>query len=263
MSWTDIEERIAAKSRYDASVRLYARKASSKPALIISLRSLIMSGLKWKPADTFGLALGSGDVAGKVRIIRRKEKAIATPRQMKTGAFSFDFGHVAQLGDRGTLKAEAVAVVIDKDTVEVTIPKFEYDDEQEDEPEREAGSTPRGPAAAPPPRPAVAGPSRTGEPSVNMNGIIVEFYKDVECIRYRGKTADLTLRQALFAGACVKAMPNPVNRGFLINKIFGLRPPSTAEMVLDQISLDLGKLLPDVGLRLKNQKGVGFAIEAA
>jgi hypothetical protein len=268
MGWVDLDERVAAVSKFDASVRLLQRSASSKPALLISLRKGVMGGLKWKPSDMFGLALGRDDNSGKVRIIRRKDKtkAIAAPRQMKTGSLSFDFGHVASFGERGTLKAEAVAVIIDADTVEVTIPKFEYEDEvAEDNEEEEPEAAPAPKQLPAPARPPVAAPApeiqRRGV--TKDNGIEIDDRKDAEHITYRGKTMEITLRQAIFLSALAKAMPQAVDRNFLTSRIFGARPPTTASMVLDQINMDLSKALPEIGLQIKNIKGVGFALQEA
>jgi hypothetical protein len=267
MGWTDIVERVAAVSKYDASVRLYQRKADSKPALVIGLRKTIMCGLKWKSSDSFGLALGGDDSAGKVRIIRRKDRAIAAPRQMKTGSLLFDFGHVEQFGQRGTLKAEAVAVIIDADTVEVTIPTFEYEDEAGDDDDEEddvatEAQAPTKPASLP--APAIAYPVHSGArgrtPPVTIAGIVIRFDRECEAITFKRKTMEVTAKQAHFIAALARAMPQPVGRDFITKKVFTGSIPPTASLVLDQIAMDLGKALPGIGLQLKNVKGVGFAL---
>lgn len=281
MPWVDLEERVAAVSKFDASVRLHQRAASSKPALLIALRKTIMTGLKWKPTEAFGLALGRDDLAGKVRIIRRKDKAkaIATPRSMKTGSLTFDFGHVAQFGERGTLKAEAIAVIIDADTVEVTIPTFEYEDEIEEEEEGETEEQPdAAPAVAHRPQPSpsqsslsvkAAAESARGVvngrtlPPVTVGGITIRFENECEAITFNRKTMEITTKQAHFIATLAKAMPQPVGRDFITKKIFPGGVPTTASMVIDQIAMDLTKALPGIGLQLKNVKGVGFALSEA
>jgi hypothetical protein len=274
VSWVDIEDRVAAASKFDASVRLWVRgrKTQSLPVFIIALRKPLMATLKWKPKDTFGLQIGQGDTAGKVRVVRRTAKATGFARWLKTGALLLDFGHLAPFGDRGSLKADAVARTIDPDTVEITLPEFCFEDEAEGEDE-EPPTPPRAAAAAPPAKPTApfapkpassAAPARAiGEPPFTANGVTVSFDKDEERITFAGKETEITYRQALICAALAKAMPNAVNRGFLITRVFGLRPPATAEMVLDQIAIDLGKALPTIGLKLRNTKGVGFALEAA
>lgn len=267
MSWTDLEERIAAKSRFDASVRLYQRSASSLPALIIALRKTIMCDLKWKPTDTFGLALGKDENEGKVRIIRRKEKAIAKPRQMKTGSLTFDFGHVASLGERGTLKSETAAKIVDADTVEVTLPTFDYEDEAEavEEPSDEGrGGPPPQPRAPVVARPNAKPPMlRRDDPPVTIAGITISFDQDGESVTYRGKSMEVTDRQAQFVATLAKAMPQPVGREFVTKKLFNGSVPATAAMVIDHIAMDLTKALPGIGLQLKNMKGIGFALQEA
>ncbi len=260
MGWTDLEERIAAVSKFDASVRLYARKAVSKPALIISLRKTITCDLKWKASDTFGLALGKDDNAGKVRIIRRKEKAIASPRQMKTGSLTFDFGHVASFGERGTLKAVAIAVVIDANTVQVTIPQFEYEDEIQEEDEEEQETTvpqhePPAPARVP-----VAISEKRPAP-ITTEGVTVRFNANSESVSYRQKTMEITYRQAQVVAILAKAKPQPVDRKFIIDRAFNGKGRDAAGMALDQIYMDLSKALPGIGLQIKNIKGVGFALQ--
>lgn len=269
MSWTDIEERIAPVSKFDASVRLWVRgrKTQSLPTLLIALRAPLMGGLKWKPKDTFGLQIGQGDNAGKVRVVRRATKATAFARWLKTGSLLLDFGHIAHFGERGSLKMDALARVIDPDTIEVTIPEFEFEDEEQPE-EEPAEPEAQAAAARPTPPPAPVGTSpkpapakSLGEPPITANGITVRFDRDEERIEHAGKQMEVTLRQAVVLGALTRAMPNPVNRGFLITKVFGMRPPATADLVLDQIVMDLPKSLESLGLKIRNQKGVGFALE--
>lgn len=272
MGWIELAERVAAKSKFDASVRLYQRSAASKPTLIISLRKTIMADLKWKPNDVFGLAIGSEGNVGKVRIIRRKDKAIAKPRQMKTGSLSFDFGYVAQLGERGTFKADAVARVINADTVEVDIPAFEYEDEAADEEDEEGEEEQPPQARAPdPPKtraPAVARPSPTPppvrpQPPITISGISINFDPDEACVSYRGQSMEITDRQAQVIATLAKAMPQPVGREFIVKKVFVDRHPNVANMALDQIYTSLAKVLPGIGLQIKNVKGVGFALQEA
>lgn len=247
MSWTDVEERIAPRSIYNASVRLHQRK-HSKPSLIIALRKSIVAETKWKGKDAFGLSVGIGEFAGKVRIIRGAKKAIAIARDLKS-ALTLDFGHVPQLGERGAAKAEAIATVIDANTIELKLPDFEYDDQEEA----------AAPAKAAPPSSAA---KPDAEKVIIRNGITVDVGTDHEEIVYRGKAMELTARQAIFAAEVLKAMPNPVVRGLLETKIWGLRPPPGAAMALDQVVMDLGKGLKSVGLELKNNNGMSFALRA-
>ena len=74
MSWEIIDRRIAATTTKPASISLHAvvRKGVtiSKPMCQVTLRFALSSELSWKPKEPVGVAIGSGEHAGLMRIIR-------------------------------------------------------------------------------------------------------------------------------------------------------------------------------------------------
>lgn len=133
-----------------------------------------------------------------------------------------------------------------------------------------APNRPKVAAPAPAPKPvaakpaAVKAPPRPVEPPVEANGVTVCFDPEDEAITYRGKTMEVTYRQAKVAAILARAMPHPVGREFIVGKLFnGGTPPSTAGMVVDQVAVELGKAITGIGLKVNVVRGIGFSLGEA
>jgi DNA-binding response OmpR family regulator len=115
------------------------------------------------------------------------------------------------------------------------------------------------PAQLPPPK-AIAGANGGGKTS---HGVTVCLDPDAESIFYGGRLMELTPRQARLAAALAAGMPNPIDRKFLIGKVFGAAAPEFADTLLGQLARQLNTAAAACGLIVKTVRGVGIALQAA
>jgi hypothetical protein len=128
-----------------------------------------------------------------------------------------------------------------------------------------AAARPAAPVAVPKPAAAPAKPAapRQVEPPAVANGVTVNFDPDDEAVTFRGKSMEVTYRQAKVAAMLARAMPHPVARSFIVRNLFDGNPPATADMVVDQIAMDLGKAVAGIGLKVNVVKSLGFSMGEA
>lgn len=91
-------------------------------------------------------------------------------------------------------------------------------------------------------------------------GILVRLTAEEESITYRGEAMELTARQALLASILTPASPQPVDRQFVINRMWRGQPVATAETVLTGICGELRAAIAALGLDVVVTRGVGIAI---
>lgn len=271
MSFRPLEQRIAIASVKPASIRLVRRAQASRPTCLISLRSVLAAQLKWKKGERCAAQVGEGDDAGKLRIVRNGKPAIAEFRELK-GGYMFDLGFIASLNDGKESDLIPIdAAIIDADTVELLLPDWGRLGESAEEEDSEAIEQP---SAAPPaarghapiaaaPKQIAAASRDTGkhEPPIVHNGVTIVFAPDAESVSYRGKSMEVTARQAQLVALLARAMPNSVGREFIKPRLFGGKIGPHADGVLDTMAMDLGKALGAIGLVLRNTKGIGFALQ--
>lgn len=266
MSFRKLEQRIAAVSPKDASIRLVTRKTGARPACIVSLRAAFALAVGWKSGTGVAVYLGDDDDAGKLRLMRGATPAITTTRVLKKGGLTFDLGFVPGLnGGRSSDKFAIEAVLLDEDTVELRLPDWDGGGEAAED-DVDASPAAKRPVPPPAPRaPPAAAKKPNGRPApvappVTHGGVHIDFTPDEETVTFGGKSMEVTARQAEMIAMLARGMPNPIARSFLRSKIFGANPPTTADLVLDTMAIDLTKAVDAIGLVFKTVKGLGYAL---
>lgn len=129
---------------------------------------------------------------------------------------------------------------------------------------------PRTPKRAAKPRPAAAAPSApataakpAGELVVQAAGFAVDLTEGQETIGADKGVLDVTKKQARLLAALARATPNPVDRSFLIGKVWGASPPTFADQMLSSLCGELRAPLATIGLETKITKGVGISLALA
>jgi len=282
MAWETVAKRGAVTPEYEAAVRNILRHNAKRPALQITLKGAFTRELEWKTGHAIGLLVGTGDDSGKVRLIGKTDTVIAHIRRLSHGGMHVDLGHVEQFPENWQRKVQCRATIIDTDTVEITIPEDrsagDDDDDEEDDDAGEAPVTPPTPKPAPRAdapfmaKPSAHGkaaaPSKSAAPSpspapaseyfLTVHGITLDLTPDDEKVTHAGKSMELTTRQARLVLMMMRAMPNPVGREFVLNKLFGVS--SIGGTQLDLLARDLQKALVTVGLEMHVAKGVGYTL---
>lgn len=269
MAWETVAKRGAVTPEYEAAVRNILRNNAKRPALQITLKGAFTRALEWKTGHAVGLLVGTGDDAGKIRLIGKTNAVIAHIRRLSHGGVHVDLGHVEQFPENWQRKIQCRATIIDPDTVEIVIPEDrsagDDDDDEEDDDSGEVAASPPAPRAVAPDNPApVAAPAKHAVPGhaseshLTLHGITVDLTPDDEKVTHAGKTMELTERQARLVLMMLRAMPSPVGREFVLNKLFGVS--SIGSTQLDLLARDLQKALVTVGLEMHVAKGVGFTL---
>lgn len=135
------------------------------------------------------------------------------------------------------------------------------------EPASESGPKRPAAAAAPAPKPAApqppARPPHAGEKVEVQNataGLLVRLAPDEESITFRGREMELTARQARLAAILTPAAPQPVDRQFIIGRMWAGQPIATADVVLAQVCSELRAAVGSIGLDVIATRGVGIAL---
>ncbi|MBR0855642.1 winged helix-turn-helix domain-containing protein [Bradyrhizobium liaoningense] len=118
----DIVQSPIAKGSADASVLLRESKIS-KPALVIGMSAAFASKTGFTAKDRFQLAIGKGDKKGLLRL-QRHESGGFVPKVLRAGALVFHCGWIERFGTEAQAKENVRIDVIDKDTVEIVLPKW-------------------------------------------------------------------------------------------------------------------------------------------
>jgi DNA-binding response OmpR family regulator len=95
-----------------------------------------------------------------------------------------------------------------------------------------------------------------------LKGVDVDLTGDNESITYRGKTMELSAKQARLLEPLVQAEGRFVDRDRLITAVWGRSAPATAESGITQLCDKLAEPLAAVGLQLVRKRKVGVALQA-
>ncbi len=113
----------------------------------------------------------------------------------------------------------------------------------------------RAPDVKPPAK--AAPPAGKGE---TYHGVTIDFTEDDESVSFRGKTIEVTTRQAVLLKLLARPMPQPVAESFLIKACWHPVPKDAAAMLRQTVD-DLRSALVAIGLDLRAVKGVGYQIK--
>jgi hypothetical protein len=253
MTWREIEERVDARAPNSASMRLISRKRSTKPACIVVVRAAVYEKAKWKTGDQVGVAIGIEGDDYRIRLKRNSKKPIAKIRVLPKGGFTVDVGHIEELGSTPQTSAATEAKLIDNDTIEIVVPDWQAEDdaEQEPPPARLDSAERKAPAKI------QRGPAGLG---LELHGVTIDLTVDEESVTYAGKTIDVTTNQAAMLAACLRGLPNVIDRNFMRRQLFAAKSMTEGDALLDFVAQDLPKAMASIGLTFKIIKGQGFAL---
>ena len=237
--------------RLPATVRL--RRCKNGVICYLSVSGDAVKGIGGNDKSSFDILIGKAEDAGKLRLRVNKDGKVKARRLLRTGWLCFILGVVGDFPQSEVDKQRCAAKVVEKDTLEVTLPDWKALIEDDVQPAKGGGKQAPVPALRPPapPNPAAR---------FSRNGIAIDPTIDSESVTFRKKTMDLTTRQAAVLAALLRAMPSSIGRSWLCSKPLADVPTDMREAMLDLIFSDLGIALPGIGLELKITKGVGAAL---
>lgn len=262
MAFEKLEARAkSGRAGLPASMSLTARGA--RPAVMVSLTRELVEGAAFDSAAKFDALIGSGDDAGRIRIVQADE-GVLTPRVLKAHSFLIDLGFVASIGTQPHPKMYTSARVIEAGVVEIDVPDFDAKDDDDADEDQAATSDrePETPVARPAPPQITALVRKAASTKVeSVNGVVIDFAQGRECVTFNGKTADVSARAARLVFLLARPRPTPVAASFLVNALWDGKPPGHAMATLQQIAADLQKNLSPIGLNLAVVRGVGYQLK--
>lgn len=221
---------------------------------VIALSKDIVARVGFKAKDTFSASIGTDEDAGKLRIEKSKDGVACARELARTGAFFFKLGVVPPIGVTPHKQRPIEARVVDGG-VEFEIPP---DD---------------GPKLLPAPAKmpankevaATGGGARRakGDGGETINGVSIDLTLDAESISFKGKSIEVTTRQAKFVRLLAKPRPSPVGDAFLIGALWDGRPPANAKDQLRTMTADLKGKISSIKLSISEVKGVGYQLKDA
>jgi len=218
----------------------------------ISLRGDIVAAAKLKPGQTFDALLGTGGDAGKLRLLAADGGGATSRALPRTGAFFISLGRVEAIGTTRTERIGTSARAIGIGGVEIDIPAL-----PDAASEAEADNTDEAPAPA--------GAANGGHGSSNgagetVNGVTIDLTDGAESVSFKGKSTEVTARQAKLVRLLARPRPQPVDESFLVAALWDGKPMLNATEQLKTIAADLRNSLAPIGLDLKAVKGVGYQL---
>jgi hypothetical protein len=249
MAFERLEVRAASgKKGMPASMSLSSHGGSSRPAAIVALSAALVGEAGYSSKSKFNIFIGMDDDQGKLRIVAEKD-GILEPRLLKSGAYFLNLGYVPVIGIEACKKKPTEAKVISPGTVELIIPDFSQD---------------RRRLLAPPPASKTA-ENRTkangAAGTEHFNGVTIDFAESEESVSFKGKSTEVSTRQAKLIRLLARPRPAPVAESFLIAGLWDGRPPANAKEQLKTMAGDLQKGLSPIGLNLCLVKGVGYQLK--
>jgi hypothetical protein len=131
MAFERLEVRAASgKKGMPASMSLSCHGGSSRPAAIVALSGALVGEAGYTSKSRFNVLIGTEDDKGRLRIVAEKD-GIIEARPLKGGAFFLNLGYVPLIGVEPARKRPTEASVISPGTVEVAIPDFDMDEDEE------------------------------------------------------------------------------------------------------------------------------------
>ena len=221
---------------------------------VVALRKDLVVKAGFKADGKFTAMLGKDEDHGKLRIVKDKAGVACARELARTGAFFFNLGMVPAIGttphQQRPIDARAV-----EDGIEFDIPP---DD---------------GPRLlAPPAKPILekigsyppsTGTRKLGAAGTTYNGVTIDATLDSESVSFKGKSTEVTTRQARLVSLLARPRPTPVAVSFLVAALWDGKPPQKAEDQVKQMADDLAKGLAPIGLNLCLVKGVGYQLKDA
>lgn len=219
---------------------------------VVALRKDMVAKAGFKKDMAFAVLLGIDDDRGKLRIVKDKTGTACARELEKTGAFFFNLGVMPAIGVTPRKQRPAEARCIENG-IEIDLPP-------DDGPELLA---PRSKMRAEKSAESTGGGTRKAQGSdvQTFNGVSIDLTVYEETVSFKGKSTEVTTRQAKFVRLLARPRPQPVGEAFLIGALWDGKPPATAADQLRTMAADLQKNLSPIGLNLAVVKGVGYQLK--
>lgn len=225
-------------------------KRGTRPAAKLSLLPAFAVEAGYKAKARYDILIGKDDDAGKLRIVAAEKGRIVAHTVERSGGLIFHLGYVPAIGTRPHKRVRTEARMVSPGCVEIDVPNFGsavVDGQEEPTPVTAAA-------------PANGGRRKEGGAKA-VNGIFIDLTEDEESVTFRGKSTEVTTRQAKFVSLLARPRPQPVAEAFLVGALWDGKPPSNAVDQLKQMAADLQKGLSPIGLDLRTVKGVGYQLK--
>jgi hypothetical protein len=253
MAFEQLDVQTKSAGRLPAAITLYRYGNSGEhiPAgTAISLRSDLVEQAGFSPASLFNVFIGSGEDAGKLRLVQAANGKVKACFMKRTNAFFVRLGVVAAIGLEPCPRTEIQARVIERGTVEVDIPELVPAADQE----AAEGNAQAGQAAKAPPV------------EVFYHGITIDTTAGEETVTFDGEGIAVSAIEARLVLLLARPRPTPVAETFLIANLWGTKqaaPKNAAEQLRQLCAGDLKKGLAKLGLNLAPVPGVGYQLKDA
>jgi hypothetical protein len=216
--------------------------------VIVTLSPALATEAGFTGKAMYSIYLGKDEDAGKLRIATDPKGIIIGRQAPRNTAMLFNLGYLPAIGCVRCRKQYTDARVVDPGVVHIDIPVFAEaaetgDDEEDDD-------------VAP------AAPARKPQSSATetLNGVTIEFSMDGESVTFKGKTVEVTARQARLIRLLARPRPAPVAETFLLKNLWDGRAPNNAGEQLRTLCADLQKGLAPIRLDLNLVKGAGYQL---
>lgn len=223
--------------------------------IVVALRKDIVAKAGFKASGTFAVLLGIDDDHGVLRIVKDKDGTACARELKKTGAFFFSLGMVPAISTTPHKQRPIEARLIDNG-IEIDIPP---DDGPKLLAPPKAAEKPA--PAAREDKPSPKAPSTPKSDAIAFNGVTIDVTLDKESISFRGKSTEVTTRQAKLVQLLARPRPAPVAESFLIANLWNGKPPASASDQLRTMADDLRAGLAPIGLNLNLVKGAGYQLK--
>lgn len=243
----------AGRKGLPATISLSGR-TEGRPALNIAMTKDFVQAAAFAAEGISGIInvtamVGTGDDAGKIRLKADADGINIGRISAKSGALLLNLGFVEALGPDFRKKAYTTARVVSPGLVEIDVPAFAGADDDDDANEETAPPSARSPTGR-------KQPAAVSE----INGVTIDSTLDNESVSFKGKSIEVTTRQAKFTFLLARPRPEPVAETFLVKQLWENSPRDAAQQ-LRVIAADLQKALSTIGLNLLPVRGVGYQLK--
>lgn len=225
-------------------------KRGKRPTLKVSLMPELASAAGFAAKTRFDFLIGKEDDAGKMRIVSAPAGRVIGFTIEKSGGLGFHLGFVPAISTKPHKRVRTDARMIEPGIVEVDIPDFgtAIDGEADETVEVQDHAA------------AAGGGRKLGDAGRTLNGVTIDATLDSESISFKGKSTEVTTRQAKLLQLLARPRPTPVAESFLVAALWDGKPPANAADALRMMAGDLRKGLAPIGLDLAPVKGVGYQL---
>ncbi len=247
-----IELRTATVAGPKLPASMSISKRGKRPSVKVSLTPELAAKAGYAAKARFDIMIGRDDDAGRLRIVPAPAGRLVGQVIKKSGGLGFYLGFVPAIGTAPHRRVRTDARVIEPGVVEVDIPDFGSAAATAKEQEPVRGQD----HAA-----AVGGGARKPvDAGVTLNGVTIDTTLDSESVSFKGKSTEVTTRQARLVQLLARPRPAPVADSFLIGALWDGKPPANAADQLRTMAADLQKGLSPLGLDLRLVKGAGYQL---